>query len=49
VENMGHKPVWIETKSEYKRELDRRGLAMKEAGTHSKDDKSPWATKYRRR
>ena len=49
VENMGHKPIWIETKSEFKRELERRGLELKDAGTHVREDKSPWATRYRRK
>lgn len=49
VENLGHRPVWIETKSEFKRELDRRGMELKDAGTHNPNDKSPWATRTRLR
>ena len=43
--NLGDTPVWIETKSEYNRELSARGLVQAERNTYNKNDKSPWATR----
>lgn len=49
IQNMGHEPVWIETKTEYRRELDRRGLVNQPSGRENKQDRSPWATRTRLR
>lgn len=49
MQNLGHKPVWVETKTELKRELETRGLEIKDAGTHTREDRSPWATRTRLR
>lgn len=47
--NLGDTPVWVETKTQYKRELAERGLIQVEGKRYSRDDKSPWATRTRLR
>ena len=43
--NLGDKPVWVETKTQYSRELSSRGLVQAERNTYNKSDKSPYATR----
>jgi len=43
--NLGDTPIWIETKTEYKKELAARGLVPAERNTYNKNDKSPYATR----
>lgn len=47
--NLGDTPVWVETKTDYSRELSSRGLRQAERGTYNRDDRSPWATRTRLR
>lgn len=47
--NLGDKPVWIETKSEYSALLAQRGLVQTERKVYCKQDRSPYATKTRLR
>lgn len=47
--NLGHEPVWVETKSQLKQEFAARGLAPAERGSYNRDDKSPYATRTRLR
>ena len=47
--NLGDTPVWIETKSEYHRELHTRGLVQTERKAYNKQDSSPYATRTRLR
>ncbi len=45
--NLGDQPVWIESKSEYKSELAKRGLVQTERKAYNREDSSPWATRTR--
>lgn len=47
--NLGDKPVWVETRSQYKEELTKRGLVQAERKTYNSDDRSPYATRTRLR
>lgn len=47
--NLGDSPEWVETKTQFRQELARRGLVQEERKTYCKDDKSPWATATRLR
>lgn len=47
--NLGDRPIFISTKTEYKQELAKRGLVQAERNTYNRDDKSPWATRTRLR
>lgn len=47
--NLGDKPVWVETKTQYAHELASRGLRQAERGSYNRDDKSPYATRTRLR
>ena len=47
--NIDDKPVWVETKTQYKEELAKRGLVPDVRDDHAKIDQSPWATKTRLR
>lgn len=47
--NLGDKPVWIETKSQLKREMELRGLVPAPRDRYEKHDQSPWATRDRLR
>lgn len=47
--NLGDHPVWVETKTQYQKELASRGLMQKEQVTYNRDDRSPWATRTRLR
>ena len=49
VHNLEDRPVWVETKTQYQRELDKRGLVMDVRNDHAKNDQSPWATRTRLR
>lgn len=42
--NLGDQPVWVETKTQLREEMAKRGLVPAERDTYSKDDTSPWAT-----
>jgi len=44
VENLGHEPVWVETKTQLQAELDKRDLRLKESPNRNRHDTSPWAT-----
>lgn len=48
-DNLGHTPVWIETKAQLQTELDKRGLKLRETDNYNRNDKSPWATPSRYR
>ena len=43
--NLGDHGVWVETKTQLKRELAARGLVQAERNTYNKSDKSPYATR----
>ena len=43
--NLGHEPVWVETKTQLKHELSSRGLVQAERNSYNKNDKSPYATR----
>ena len=45
--NLGDEPVWIESRADLKREMEKRGLVHAERATYSTDDQSPWATRTR--
>ena len=47
--NLGPEPVWVETKSDYNRELGKRGLCHAEGRPHTTNDASPYATRTRLR
>ncbi len=47
--NLGHEPVWVETKTQFVKELKDRGLVLDVRDNHAKADKSPWATEKRLR
>lgn len=47
--NLGDQPVWVETKSQFDRELASRGLVLDVRDSHAKTDQSPWATEQRLR
>ena len=47
--NLGDRPIFISTKTEYKQELAKRGLVQSERNNYNKSDKSPWATRTRLR
>lgn len=47
--NLGHDPVWVETKSQLKQEFATRELAPAERGSYNRNDKSPYATRTRLR
>lgn len=47
--NLGDTPVWVETKTQLKHELQSRGLVQEERKAYNRDDKSPWATRTRLR
>ena len=47
--NLGDTPIWIESRADLKREMDKRGLVHAERNSYAKDDKSPWATRTRLR
>ena len=48
--NLGDEKVWVETKTQYKKELASRGLVQAEwCNTYNKQDKSPYATRTRLR
>jgi hypothetical protein len=49
VHNIADAALWISTKTEYKRELAKRGLVQAERNTYCREDKSPYATKTRLR
>jgi hypothetical protein len=49
VQNLGHQPVWVETKTQMQRELDSRGLRLKESPNRNRRDRSPWASRTRLR
>ena len=44
--NLGDHPVWVETKTELRKELAKRGLVPAERNAYAREDKSPWATKH---
>ena len=46
-DNLGPKPIWIETKTQFQRELDARGLRVKESPNRRRWDQSPWASPFR--
>ncbi len=45
--NLGPEPVWVETKTDYNRELGKRGLTQAEGRPHAAKDTSPWASRTR--
>lgn len=45
--NLGDEPVWVETKTQLRDELAKRGLVQAERNSYNRDDKSPWATRTR--
>ena len=47
--NLGDDPVWVETKTQLKQEMDKRGLVFANTQTYNRDDKSPYATRTRLR
>lgn len=47
--NLDDKPIWVETRSQLKAELSKRGLVPAERNSYNKDDKSPYATRTRLR
>lgn len=47
--NLGDEKIWVETKSELKAELSKRGLVQAERNNYCRDDKSPYATRTRLR
>ena len=49
IENLGHDPVWVETKTQLKAELDRRGLELRDTRERTAPDATPWATPTRLR
>ena len=49
MQNLDHTPLWVETKTELKQELDKRGLRLRDSDNVNKNDKSPWATRTRLR
>ena len=42
IENLGHDPVWVETKTQFQAELDKRNVRVKESPNRNRKDKSPW-------
>ena len=42
IENLGHDPVWVETKTQLQAELDKRNVRLKESPNRNRKDKSPW-------
>lgn len=49
MQNLGHEPVWVETRTQLRRELQDRGLRLRDCGPHAARDQSPWATRERLR
>lgn len=49
IDNLGHDPVWVETKTQYRQELAKRGLVQHESDNYNRNDHSPWATATRLR
>lgn len=47
--NLGDKPVWCESKTDYRRLLAERGLVQDERRQYNRNDKSPWASPTRLR
>ena len=43
--NLSDSPIWVETKTQLKHELQSRGLVQAERNTYNKSDKSPYATR----
>lgn len=49
MDNLGHEPVWVETRTQLKRLLAERGLKLRETNNYNRKDQSPWATPTRLR
>lgn len=47
--NLGDRPVWVETKTQFKNELSSRGLVHAPRDRYNRDDRSPYATRTRLR
>lgn len=47
--NLGHDPVWVETKTQLRNEMSARGLVPAERNVYRRDDKTAWATRTRLR
>jgi hypothetical protein len=45
--NLDDRPVWVETKTQFTRELRSRDLQVADRGRHNTDDASPYATRTR--
>lgn len=45
--NIDDRPIFIETKTQYREELAKRGLRQAERASYNKDDSSPYATRTR--
>jgi hypothetical protein len=43
--NLGDEGVWVESKTQYREELAKRGLYQREGNSYNRNDKSVWATK----
>ena len=44
IENLDHTPIWVETKTQFQQELDKRDVRLKESPNRNRKDRSPWAT-----
>ena len=49
VHNLGDHPIWIETKTQMKKEMEKRGLVFADRASYNRDDHTPWATRTRLR
>ncbi len=47
--NLGHEPVWVETKTQLRQEMAARGLVPAERNNYNRADQTPWATRTRLR
>ncbi|MGH7177866.1 MAG: hypothetical protein ACREJC_10830 [Tepidisphaeraceae bacterium] len=47
--NLGDTPVWVETKTQYRQELQARGLVPADRKAYNKNDRSPYTSRTRLR